>query len=182
MLLLGRKNSLERVAAFLLEMDRRHSGTGVLALPMSRRDIADYLGLALETVSRELSHLRALGILRLAASGRLCWKTVKSCKGSVRDRQLWTDAVRRLMSRSDHLTNIVDPKSEFFRPPGRWAKACLCRDANSAVAATAESFAWTYGCEVRIGDALGCDAQSFHHAHDCHCIPHVTAWRNVAVG
>ena len=66
MMLLGRKNSLEKVAAFLLEMDRRLSGTDVLALPMSRLDIADYLGLALETVSRELSVLRALGILRFA--------------------------------------------------------------------------------------------------------------------
>ena len=66
MMLLGRKNSLEKVAAFLLEMDRRLSGTDVLALPMSRLDIADYLGLALETVSRELSVFRALGILRFA--------------------------------------------------------------------------------------------------------------------
>ena len=63
MLLLGRKTSLERVAAFLIEMDRRLTAAGVLALPMSRRDIADYLGMTLETVSRSLSHLRALGIL-----------------------------------------------------------------------------------------------------------------------
>jgi CRP/FNR family nitrogen fixation transcriptional regulator len=63
MLLLGRKTSLERVAAFLIEMDKRLTAAGVLALPMSRRDIADYLGLTLETVSRALSRLHELGIL-----------------------------------------------------------------------------------------------------------------------
>jgi CRP/FNR family nitrogen fixation transcriptional regulator len=63
MLLLGRKTSLERVAAFLLEMDRRLTAAGVMALPMCRRDIADYLGLTLETVSRALSYLHGKGIL-----------------------------------------------------------------------------------------------------------------------
>lgn len=63
MLLLGRKTSLERVAAFLLEMDTRLTAAGVLALPMCRRDIADYLGLTLETVSRALSVLHDKGIL-----------------------------------------------------------------------------------------------------------------------
>jgi CRP/FNR family nitrogen fixation transcriptional regulator len=63
MLLLGRKTSLERVAAFLLEMDRRLTAAGVIALPMCRRDIADYLGLTLETVSRVLSYLHGKGIL-----------------------------------------------------------------------------------------------------------------------
>jgi len=63
MLLLGRKTSLERVAAFLIEMDRRSTAAGVLALPMCRRDIADYLGLTLETVSRALSRLHDEGIL-----------------------------------------------------------------------------------------------------------------------
>jgi CRP/FNR family transcriptional regulator, nitrogen fixation regulation protein len=63
MLLLGRKTSLERVAAFLLEMDGRLTASGVMALPMSRRDIADYLGLTLETVSRALSCLHEKGLV-----------------------------------------------------------------------------------------------------------------------
>jgi CRP/FNR family nitrogen fixation transcriptional regulator len=70
MLLLGRKTSLERVAAFLLEMDHRLTGTGMIALPMSRRDIADYLGLTLETVSRALSYLRDQGILEFAETSQ----------------------------------------------------------------------------------------------------------------
>ena len=64
MLLLGRKTSLERVAAFLLEMNRRLTPAGVIALPMTRRDIADYLGLTLETVSRALSVLNKKGFLK----------------------------------------------------------------------------------------------------------------------
>jgi CRP/FNR family transcriptional regulator, nitrogen fixation regulation protein len=64
MLLLGRKTALERVAAFLLEMDERPDHPNVMILPMNRRDIADYLGLTLETVSRALSILRDDGLLR----------------------------------------------------------------------------------------------------------------------
>jgi CRP/FNR family nitrogen fixation transcriptional regulator len=55
--------ALGRVAAFLIEMDRRLTAAGVMAPPMYRLDIADYLGLTLETVSRALSRLRDLGIL-----------------------------------------------------------------------------------------------------------------------
>jgi CRP/FNR family nitrogen fixation transcriptional regulator len=65
MLLLGRKTAQERVASFLVEMDDRCGGKGMIDLPMSRRDVADYLGLTLETVSRAISQMRASGLLRL---------------------------------------------------------------------------------------------------------------------
>jgi CRP/FNR family nitrogen fixation transcriptional regulator len=69
MLLLGRKNAMERVATFLLEMDRRLAG--MMALPMSRRDIGDYLGLTLETVSRALSQLHGEGVLGFSGARQI---------------------------------------------------------------------------------------------------------------
>lgn len=71
MLLLGRKTAMERVATFLLEMDRRLTKTGMIALPMCRRDIGDYLGLTLETVSRSLSDLQAKGVLGLSTARQI---------------------------------------------------------------------------------------------------------------
>ena len=71
MLLLGRKTAMERVAAFLLEMDRRLSSAGMLALPMCRRDIGDYLGLTIETVSRALSELHDLGIIAFSGARQI---------------------------------------------------------------------------------------------------------------
>jgi CRP-like cAMP-binding protein len=57
------------VATFLIDVDERLGGTGTFALPMTRRDIADYLGLTIETVSRTLSQLEETGAL-LRAGGR----------------------------------------------------------------------------------------------------------------
>jgi CRP/FNR family nitrogen fixation transcriptional regulator len=68
MLLLGRKTAIERVAAFLLEMNGRLTAAGVMALPMNRRDIADYLGLRLETVARALSEFQRKGYLKLSGN------------------------------------------------------------------------------------------------------------------
>jgi CRP/FNR family nitrogen fixation transcriptional regulator len=68
MLLLGRKTSVEKVAAFLVEMDIRSTAAGVLKLPMTRRDIGDYLGLTLESVSRAMTQLSRCGALSF--SGR----------------------------------------------------------------------------------------------------------------
>jgi CRP/FNR family transcriptional regulator, nitrogen fixation regulation protein len=71
MLLLGRKNAMERVANFLLEMDRRLAVAGMMALPMCRRDIGDYLGLTLETVSRTVSQLHNEGVLGLSGARQI---------------------------------------------------------------------------------------------------------------
>ena len=71
MLLLGRKSAMERVANFLLEMDRRLAVAGLMALPMCRRDIGDYLGLTLETVSRALSQLHGEGVLGFSGARQI---------------------------------------------------------------------------------------------------------------
>jgi CRP/FNR family nitrogen fixation transcriptional regulator len=71
MLLLGRKNAKERVATFLLEMDGRLAGKGMMALPMCRRDIGDYLGLTLETVSRTLSQFHSQGVLGFSGARQI---------------------------------------------------------------------------------------------------------------
>lgn len=65
LVLLGRKTAAERVASFLLEMGDRlpASENSVLRLPMSRGDVADYLGLTVETVCRGLAELRQRGII-----------------------------------------------------------------------------------------------------------------------
>lgn len=70
-LLLGRKNALERLAAFLLEMTRRSGSDHTLELAMPRHDIADYLGLTLETVSRMFAELKDAGIIKLESARRV---------------------------------------------------------------------------------------------------------------
>jgi CRP/FNR family nitrogen fixation transcriptional regulator len=71
MLLLGRKSAMERVANFLLEMDRRLAVAGMMALPMCRRDIGDYLGLTLETISRAFSQLHSEGVLGFSGARQI---------------------------------------------------------------------------------------------------------------
>jgi CRP/FNR family nitrogen fixation transcriptional regulator len=65
LLVLGRQNAIERVAAFLVDMAERQGGLRQVELPMSRMDIGDYLGLTIETVSRVFTRLKDKGVIRL---------------------------------------------------------------------------------------------------------------------
>lgn len=73
LLIMGRVTSVEKVGAFLMEMaercfDRRDQ---TVVLPMSRYDIADYLGLSVETVSRALTRLRLERTIRFVDKHRI---------------------------------------------------------------------------------------------------------------
>ena len=70
MLLLGRMSASEKLASFLLAL-AAELPDGWIDLPMTRSDIADYLGLTIETVSRKLNELRLLGVIRLDTPTRL---------------------------------------------------------------------------------------------------------------
>jgi CRP/FNR family transcriptional regulator len=77
LVLLGRKTATERVASFLLMLSGRYTVRNAAAdvdLPMSRIDMADYLGLRIETVSREISALKAARIIQL--TGRQSFRIV----------------------------------------------------------------------------------------------------------
>ncbi len=65
------KSAQGRVASFLLEMAKRVSGGNTVELPMSRQDIADYLGLTIETVSRTLTSLETASTIEVATSRRI---------------------------------------------------------------------------------------------------------------
>ncbi len=67
MLLLGRMSAQERIAHFLLDMLRRSRGVsyGLVWLPMTRADMADFLGLTVETVSRGLTAMKRDGLIAI---------------------------------------------------------------------------------------------------------------------
>ena len=77
MLVLGRTNAQERVASFLAELAARTGvpgadGTVRVHIPISRGEMADFLGLTIETVSRQLTRLKADGVIGFARGDRDC--------------------------------------------------------------------------------------------------------------
>jgi CRP/FNR family transcriptional regulator, nitrogen fixation regulation protein len=74
MVMLGQTSALEKVSAFLLEMSDRshHCASSAVFLPMSRYDIADYLAIAVETVSRTLTELRIRQTIEFRGVRHVC--------------------------------------------------------------------------------------------------------------
>lgn len=67
LLLLGRKTACERVASFLMGL-ANHGRSDAINLPMGRQDMADYLGLTIETVSRMLTQLQGALVVEFAGA------------------------------------------------------------------------------------------------------------------
>jgi CRP/FNR family transcriptional regulator, nitrogen fixation regulation protein len=70
-LLLGRKSAVEKVAAFLMECAQHSAGCQTITLTMTRQDIADYLGLTIETVSRTLSQLERDAVIEIPTARQI---------------------------------------------------------------------------------------------------------------
>jgi CRP/FNR family transcriptional regulator, anaerobic regulatory protein len=83
---LGRKNSKARVASFLLHLQRRQEllglETDLLHVPKTRQDIADFLGLTMETVSRSFSQLRSSGAIKPEPHGDILIKDLKALRAA----------------------------------------------------------------------------------------------------
>jgi CRP-like cAMP-binding protein len=73
---LGRKRAIERVAGFLLAIRERvargDNGNGMILLPMSRRDIGEYLAITVESISREVGRLRKDRLIETPARAKVC--------------------------------------------------------------------------------------------------------------
>jgi len=86
MLILGRKTAREKIASLLTIIARREAASGlvstkgpiVIDLPLTREAMADYLGLTLETVSRQVSALKADGIIVLEGKRRIIVPDIRS--------------------------------------------------------------------------------------------------------
>ena len=80
MMQMGHKSAQQRIADFLVSMAERlagcTSGACAFALPMSRRDIGDSLGLTIETVSRQLTELREAGLVETEGRSKVCLSDV----------------------------------------------------------------------------------------------------------
>lgn len=85
-LMLGCKTATEKVASFLLSLACRNGSAGVsgttISLPMKRADIADYLGVTIETVSRTITKLKKTGVIFLPDPHNVCITDMEALKAA----------------------------------------------------------------------------------------------------
>jgi len=79
---LGKLSAIERLTKFLFNISQQRKRIGwqnnPISLPMTRQDIADYLGLTIETISRELSNLKTSNIIKIITSKQIYLNDIKS--------------------------------------------------------------------------------------------------------
>lgn len=75
---LGRQTAMERVVSFLLQLGTRAGGRDPLELPMGRQDMADYLGLTIETVCRALSELKSRKLIATPSRRTIILKNIRA--------------------------------------------------------------------------------------------------------
>jgi CRP/FNR family transcriptional regulator, anaerobic regulatory protein len=80
MLVLGRKSAEERVVTFLLGVHRKCAAGNEIELPMSRLDMADYLGLTIETVSRMMTSLARRGLIHATGRHRIALRKLSALR------------------------------------------------------------------------------------------------------
>jgi CRP/FNR family transcriptional regulator, nitrogen fixation regulation protein len=74
------KSARQRVASFLLDMEDRLRLSGDMGLPISRQDMADYLGLTIETVSRSLTQIKATTAIAMSGSRKIMIRDLQILK------------------------------------------------------------------------------------------------------
>ncbi len=81
LMVLGKLNAIERIAKFFLNISKQRERIGwqnnPISLPMTRQDIADYLGLTIETVSREITNLKASNVIKIITSKQIYLSDIK---------------------------------------------------------------------------------------------------------
>jgi CRP/FNR family transcriptional regulator, nitrogen fixation regulation protein len=112
------RTATERIAQFLLEMDFHLSTRGRIDLPMSRRDIADYIGVTLETVSRAFSALQREKIIQ--------FRDQTQRRLVIRDKQR-LQLLASGASEFDYWTNLKNRKAANTRTAARTGNAVLDR-------------------------------------------------------
>lgn len=82
-LMLGRRTACERVAALLLDLAERTGAEALLDVPMTRQDMADYLGLTIETVSRTFTQLQHDGLIALPTTRKVLLRDRRALEAMV---------------------------------------------------------------------------------------------------